>query len=227
MDEAARARAAARDALADVTPERLHERLEERLADAPVTPGALTLLAARATGRDDPHDTLERRAAGVQLIYDGLQLTRTLARDPPWDGEQNDPDADIDILAADVLVARGFSLLADTDAAGKAVETVRAFGRDETNREMGRPDRTLADRTLEADVFELAIIAGVSAVGAPPPTDARAFAVDLAASFDDGLPAAPALLSEPAVEALETLVADRTQATTPERIWAGSGATDP
>jgi hypothetical protein len=227
MDEADRARAAARDALADVTPERLHERLEERLADAPVTPGALTLLAARATGRDDPHDTLERRAAGVQLIYDGLQLTRTLARDPPWDRDLEHPDADVDILAADVLVARGFFLLARTEAAEYAVETVRAFGRDETNREMGRPDRVLADRTLEADVFELAIVAGVSGVGATPPAGAREFAVDLAASFDDGLPSAPGLLSEPAVEALEHLVADRARAPAPERIWAGSGATDP
>jgi hypothetical protein len=227
MDEAGRARDAARDALADVTPARLRERLYDRLADAAVAPGVLTLLAARATGRDAARPGLERRAAGVQLIYDGLQLTRRLARDPPWGREPESDDADLDILAADVLVGRGFSLLADTEAADKAVETVRAFGRDETNREMGRPDRSLADRTLEADVFELAIVAGVSAVGAPAPTGARAFAVDLAASFDDGLPAAPALLSEPAVEALETLVADRTQATTPERIWAGSGATDP
>ncbi|MDZ7700880.1 MAG: hypothetical protein U5J98_01775 [Halobacteriales archaeon] len=227
MDEADRARDAARDALADVTPDRLRERLYDRLVDAPVAPGVLTLLAARATGRDGPHAGLDRRAAGVQLIYDGLQLTRRLARDPPWEREADSTDADIDVLAAEVLVARGFYLLASTEAADQAVETVRHFGRDETNREMGRPDRTLADRTLEADVFELAIVAGVSAVGAAPPADAREFAVDLAASFDDGLPAAPALLSEPAVEALENLVADRTRAPAPERIWAGSGATDP
>lgn len=225
MDEAARARAAAREALCDVTPRVLRERLLERLAAAAMAPGVLTLLAARATGRDGHHAALDRRAVGVQLIYDGLRLTRSLARTPPWSGDGDHRDADIDILAADVLVARGFYLLASTEAAGKAVETVSAFGRDETNREAGRPDRSLADRTLEADVFELAIIAGVSAVGATPPADARAFAVDLAASFDDGLPSAPALLSEPAVEALADLVADRSPA--PERIWAGSGATDP
>lgn len=227
MDEAPRARAAARDALADVTPERLHERLEDRLSDAAVAPGVLTLLAARATGLDAPPDTIDRRAAGVQLIYDGLQLTRTLAREPPWEVAEDHADADVDILAAEVLVARGFYLLARTEAADKAVETVRSFGRDETNREQGRPDAALADRTLEADVFELAIVAGVSAVGVSPPARAREFAVDLAASFDDGLPTAPAVLSEPAVAALEDLVADRRRAPAPERIWAGSGATDP
>ena len=73
----------------------------------------------------------------------------------------------------------------------------------------------------------LAIVAGVSGVGRSPPADARAFAVDLAGSFDDGLPSAPALLSEPAVAALEDLVADRVRTPPPERIWASSGATDP
>lgn len=227
MDEAGWARDAAREALADVTPDRLRERLYDRLEDAAMAPGVLTLLAARATGRDNPQTGLERRAAGVQLIYDGLQLTRTLARDPPWTEDGSSDDADVDILAAELLVARGFSLLASTQAAEQAVETVRAFGRDETNRELGHPTQPLADRSLEADVFELAIIAGVTAVDLPPPASARSFAVDLAASFDDGLPAAPALLSEPAVEALEDLVADRPRASAPERIWAGSGATDP
>ena len=228
MDEAVRARAAARGALDDVTPRRLHDRLTARIDDAALAPGVLTLLAARATGREAGRAALDRRAAGVQLIYDGLQLTRALARSPPWGRGGDDEDADVAILAADVLVARGFHLLASTEAAGKAVDTVCAFGRDETNRRAGRPDRTLADRTLEADVFELAIVAGVSAVGAPPPAEARAFAVDLAGSFDDGLPSAPALLSEPTVDALEDLVADhRPREPAPEGIWAGSGATDP
>jgi len=229
MDEAAQARAAARETLQDVTPRRLRERLEARLAEAELAPGVLTLLAARATGREAGRATLDRSAAGVQLIYEGLHLTRTLARDPPWQRDERDGDgaADIDVLAADVLVARGFYLLASTEAADKAVETVRSFGRDEANREAGRPDRSLADRTLEADVFELAIVAGVSAVGVAPPAEARAFAVDLAGSFDDGLPSAPALLSEPAVDALADLVADRVRTPSPERIWAGTGATDP
>jgi hypothetical protein len=227
MDEAGWAREAAQDALADVTPDRLRERLYDRLDDAAVAPGVLTLLAARATGRHGPRAGVERRAAGVQLIYDGLQVTRSLARDPPWTRDGAGEAADIDVLAAELLVARGFYLLASTQAAEKAVDTVQAFGREETKREVGRPDATLADCTLEADIFELGIIAGVTAVGVTPPANARAFAVDLAASLDDGLPAAPALLSEPAVEALENLVADQPSPATPERIWAGSGATDP
>lgn len=225
MDEAARARAAAREALEDVTPRTLRERIFDRLAEAAVAPGVLCLLAARATGRDGDRSALDRRAVGVQLIYDGLQLTRTLARQPPWeDGAGH--RADVDVLAADVLVARGFFLLASTEAAGKAVRTVRSFGRDETTREAGRSADD-ADRSLEADVFELAIVAGVSGVGATPPAEARTFAVDLAESFADQLPSAPALLSEPAVEALTDLVADRARTPAPERIWAGTGATDP
>ena len=227
MHEAARARTAARDALADVTPETLRALLFERLDDAPVTPGVLTLLAARATRREAAPAAVDQRAAGVQLIYDGLRLTRSLAREPPWEADGDAHRGDVEILAADVLVARGFYLLARTEAAETAVETVRRFGRDETERETGRPGPGLDDRSLEADVFELAIVAGVSAVGATPPADVRAFAVDLAGSFDEELPAAPALLSEPAVEALADLVADRAHSPAPERIWAGTGVTDP
>ncbi|ELZ07668.1 DUF7114 family protein [Natrialba aegyptia] len=124
-------------------------------------------------------DTLLTHAAGVQLIYEGLRLTRELAHEDSWCGDnahanqptpasqsqlqsqsqsqsqpehhpqsqaqsQSDPHSqpqsqsqytdDLTILAADILVARGFSLLARTDAADKAVHTVQAFGRDQTRR---------------------------------------------------------------------------------------------
>ncbi|ELY98915.1 DUF7114 family protein [Natrialba asiatica] len=140
-------------------------------------------------------DTLLTHAAGVQLIYEGLRLTRGLAHEDSWCGDsahanqpksqsqpqpqpqsahqvqsqpenqtqsqsrlehhpqsqsqsqsdlQSQPQSrsqspsqytdDLTILAADILVARGFSLLARTDAADKAVHTVQAFGRDQTRR---------------------------------------------------------------------------------------------
>lgn len=229
MDTAARARDVTRDAVTDIMPDRLRDVIDTRLQTVSMTPAVLTLLSAQATDRDANRAELDRRAAGVQLIYDGLKLTRTLARAPPWDQTpQKAEKADIDVLAADVLVARGFSLLARTEAAGKAVETVRAFGRDETNYSLGREHPKLDGRTLEADVFELAIIAGVSATGAELPSGIRPFAVELATSFDRSLPDVPALLSEPTADALEALIADRSPTpAVPERMWASSSATDP
>lgn len=228
MDEAARARAAARAAVDDITPGRLHAVIDTRIENAAMTPGVLTLLSARATDRDADPEEVDRRTAGVQLIYDGLRLTRRLARHNPWTNGEDGAEADIDILAADVLVARGFFLLAHTEAAGKAVETVRAFGRDETHRAHGRPDPELGDRTLEADVFELAIIAGVTATGADLPSGIRSFAINLAKSFDHGLPEVPELLSEPTAEALAGLVTDRDLSTTSaDQAWARSSVSDP
>jgi len=220
MDDAARVRHAAREALADVDPRRLRELLDARVEEVAATPGVLARTSARlAHGHPEP-DSLDRRAAGVQLIYAGLSLTRTLARDSPWKSGES---ADMDVLVADVLVARGFYLLARTEAAGHAVETVRSFGHDETVRES---DPDAADGTLEADVFELAIVAGVSAAGDDPPSDARAFATDLArtlrgeTTLRDDLP-------ERAVAALEDLVdGDRPSDAAPDEAWARSGATD-
>ena len=224
MDEAARARAAARDAIADISPAHLRDLIDERLRDAPMTPGVLTWLSARATDQPFDRSALAERSAGVQLIYEGLGLTRTIARAPPWHGGDGQTRADLDVLAADVLVSRGFSLLADTEAASTAVETVRSFGRDETNRAIGSGD---VDRALEADVFELAIVAGMSATGVEPPPGSRRFAVDLAQSLEfDG--EAPELCAESAVDALADLATDRDRpVAAPERIWTGSSATDP
>ena len=199
MEEAAAVRRAASEATADVAPQRLRETIDEYVADVSAVPGVLTLLIARAVAGEDP-DGLAPQAAGVQLIYDGLRLTRELAQGNPWryrtDGtapdadEQADrEDADMAILAADVLVSRGFYLLARTDAAEDAVGVVRAFGRDQTDREDAEADRAEAlDRNLEVDVLELAVTTGVGAAGGD--TDA---AEGLAADFaPDGARFAPA-----------------------------------
>lgn len=228
MEEAARARAAALDALDEITPPALNALIEERLESATMTPGVLTLVAAAAADRQGDQVELDRRAAGVQLIYDGLALTRTLARGDPWTTNGRSGAANLDILAADVLVARGFHLLSRTEAAAKAVETVRAFGREETDYAAGTAGRPAG--SLEADVFELAIIAGTTATSSETPTGAGAFAVDLADSFDGELPGPEALLSDATVAALTTLVSGREpSATAPEGIWTrtGSSVTDP
>jgi hypothetical protein len=195
MDNAVRARRAARDALADVGPERLGEVLQSRLDDASMTPSVLTLVSARALDPSADPDQVAERGAGVQLIYEGLRLTRTLAQDPPWaEGEGPAADrADLDILAADVLVSRGFYVLARTETAERAVEVVRAFGRDQTRRREAGADRETLDRNLEADVFALAVAAGTTAVGVDPGDELLTYAATLAEGTDGALPPPAAL----------------------------------
>jgi hypothetical protein len=178
-----------------------------------MVPGVLTLTSARAVegakATGGPHETaggngavgVEDRAAGVQLIYEGLRLTRALADEPPWNREFSHTESNIDILAADVMVARGFSLLARTEAAEKAVETVQSFGRNETDDQQGRPT---AAHSLESDVFELAVVAGATAFGATPPDSLLAYAEDLAESLDGDHPEPP----DPVAEAVEQAVSD-------------------
>ncbi|WP_136689332.1 DUF7114 family protein [Halorhabdus amylolytica] len=194
MQEAAVVRRAATDAVEDVEPERLHDRIVSRLEGSTMTAGVLTISCARAVLEqrspgsahavierpDDPlADAVAKRAAGVQLIYEGLGLTRTLARDPPWLSGR-EAEGDLDVLIADILVGRGFYLLARTEASDEAVQTVRAFGRDQTvRRETG--DHSL-DRNLEADVFELATVAGTTAVGGQPSPGLREYATSMADS---------------------------------------------
>ncbi|WP_129112708.1 DUF7114 family protein [Halegenticoccus tardaugens] len=213
MDDAVRAREAAREALSDIEPESLREVLDDRLVDASMTPGALALLSARALDPGADLDALAERAAGVQLIYEGLRLTRRLAHDEPWVGvREGDVRADLEILAADVLVSRGFYLLARTEAASRAVETVRSFGRDQTvRRSLPAADRPALDRNLEADVFELAVVAGATAVddGREPPAALVDYASSLARGYDGDLPPAAAVLPDRAAERIAAFSGER------------------
>ena len=189
MEEVAAVRRAALAGVDDVEPERLHDRIAARLADASFAPGVLTLVAEAAARGHHAADSDTDRAAGVQLIYEGLTLTRRLAHDDPWTTGDRDA-ADLDILIADILVSRGFYLLARTEAAGAAVEVVREFGKDQTElRTTGNDD---LDGNLEADICELAVVAGVTAAGHEPTAALRGVGADLAA---DGLPTAERLLS--------------------------------
>jgi hypothetical protein len=169
MEEAAAVRRAALDATGDVEPTTLRDRIAAQLDDGSMVPGTLTVLTARAlaegasgpvtTSDGDLAEPLGERAAGVQLIYDGLDLTRQLAHEEPWTAGAGD-DGDLAVLSADVLVSRGFYLLARSEAADAAVATVRAFGRDQTVRR--ETDDAGLDRNLEADVLELAVVAGAT-----------------------------------------------------------------
>ena len=223
MEEAAAVRRAALEAVDDVDPARLFERIEQRVQRGSMAPGTLTLCSAAAVDDAIGHETMAERAAGVQLIYEGLRLTRALAHETPWDdGERTDawnptplatdgPDgkprvaaaADIDILVADILVARGFYLLARTEAADAAVSVVRSFGRDQTVRR--ETDDPTLDSNLEADVLELAVVAGTTGAGGSAPVHLREFVSDLA-DTGGGLPPADAVLTDAVVDHLASLV---------------------
>ncbi len=216
MEKADSCRRAAAEAVADVEPPQLHEYLGSVLDRASMVPAALTLESAAAMAAEghvfdeeydqrlDGEPTADRdhdvvtHAAGVQLIYEGLRLTRSLAHDEPWTAADADADeGDLAILAADILVARGFYLLARTEAAGTAVRTVQSFGRDQTRRadlapsdgRESEPDSTAGidesdpaaiDANLERDVLELAVRTGAVAVGETPSPRLLAAAEDLA-----------------------------------------------
>lgn len=214
MDEAGATRRAALGAVRDVEPAGLHERITEWLDQGSMVPGVLTIRFARATASavspgsaEELADPIGERAAGVQLIYDGLRLTRRLASEQPW--EHDDAErGDLDILVADVLVARGFYLLAKTEASDRAVETVRAFGRDQTvQRETG--DDSLA-RNLETDALELAAVAGTTVGDRVLSPSIRSFAAELAADVPtDGFPPAGQFLADVDADRLRGLTADQ------------------
>lgn len=204
MQEASHVRRAVREAIGDVEPDRLRDDIMQAIESSSTAPGVLTVLSARTAIEDragtsprldgelEPAatDAVADRAAGVQLIYEGLGLTRALAHEEPWaDGGRDREDADIAILAADVLVARGFYVLARTEAARKAVETVQRFGRDQTERREASAPEEL-DHSFEADVFELAAIAGTTIAGGDAPDALVGFVGDFARSFDGSLPPA-------------------------------------
>jgi hypothetical protein len=197
MESQGAVRRATEAALADIEPEPFREEVYAALDGASLLPGVLVVAAARAIDADATVAAVEQRAVGVQLIYDGLRLTRDLTHDPPWlDGGTDHADADVAVLVADVFVARATSLLADTEAAGAIVAVLRSFGRDQTLREEAE-DPADVDRRLEADVFELAAVAGTTAVGDGIDRSVVRRAVALADSLavEDGLPDASAALS--------------------------------
>jgi len=185
-------------------------------------------------GVDTLPDHVAERAAGVQLIYEGLRLIRRLAGDDPWTPVPGATDTDhtdenLAVLAADVLVSRGFYLLARTAAADRAVQTVRNFGRDQTLARSGAattagertdaPDgeetTTDPDHSLEVDVLRLALVAGGTCAESVSPA-AGALSAVTAVVRSSGSPFPPA----------ETSLADVNVGTTPPGVGVdGEGST--
>ncbi|WP_137287968.1 DUF7114 family protein [Natronorubrum halophilum] len=182
----------------------------------------------RSRSSEREFDGIATQAAGVQLIYEGLRLTRALARDEPWAAMETDRDdttaSDLEILAADILVARGFYLLARTDAAGKAVRTVQAFGRDQSRHgavaDADESERESIDANLERDILELAVLTGAAAVGDAPSSRLLATADAIADAVGASFPPAGTYLVDPdpsrSGQSLEDHTTDRaTSATDP------------
>jgi hypothetical protein len=143
-------RTAAVDALADIEPGPLRQRVHEEVGAASLAPGSVVLAG---TSKPVHHEAADGPAAGVQLMYDGLRLTRALVETNPWATDGTREAGDLAVLAADILVARGFYLLADTPVANLAVSVVRSFGRDEST-----PSTQCAGAGhLECSVLDLAL----------------------------------------------------------------------
>jgi hypothetical protein len=204
MEEAAAVRRAVAEAVRDVAPDALREDITTFVEDGSALPGVLTLVAADSFGGTEVDyetvDGLVERAVGVQLIYDGLRLTRELVHDDPWANDRK-AEADMHILAADVMVSRGFYLLARTEAAETAVEVVRSFGRDQTERREAE-DPSL-DSNLERDVLALAVLAGAAAVDVEA-RDPGPFAAELV-SRDGALPTPEGLFTQAVRDDLRAL----------------------
>ncbi|RRJ33139.1 DUF7114 family protein [Halocatena pleomorpha] len=216
MDEAAAVRRAARATVEEIEPARLRNALLAVIDSTSLTPGVLTLLTARI--RSDSHDELEQPAAGVQLIYNGLRLTRQLAHNEPWNnGEEERRKANMHILVADVLVARGFYLLAHTNAASTAVDVVRSFGQHQAYEHRHNPEAegefkpgtSTAERQLKRDILELALTTGtVVADDEELTSDFQTVAKDLVETCEgSGFPAPDAFLSPTVTDRLTQSVA--------------------
>ncbi|MDZ7731412.1 MAG: hypothetical protein U5K37_11655 [Natrialbaceae archaeon] len=78
MSEVSRVQGAIEEALADVKPGAFRERIDEHLVDIRYTPAVCTMRAARAVDGTVSDEAAAERAAGVQLSYEGLALTRSL-----------------------------------------------------------------------------------------------------------------------------------------------------
>ena len=172
MDEIAHARAAFRDGIGDIEPDALRFRLERVLESASMTPGALTVISAAALDESADYDIASRRGAGVQMSYEGLRLSRELIHTDPWsNGDRS--EGNLNAIAAEVLVARGFEYLAHTGVALDIVDAVRHFGRDQTLRETTDDTESL-DTRLEAEFIRIAVLAGSDiALRSTPETVAR------------------------------------------------------
>lgn len=179
---------ALRCSIADIEPRSFNEHLHGLLDDRPLTPACATLATGRAIDSTADAARLAELGAGVQLVYEGLRQTRRLIAEASWLNHDRTTQADIDVLAAEVLVARGFNVLADTGTVTDAVALMHRFGQQRAYERAGSDAHGFA--TLEADIIELAVDTGADAVLSTVPPPVSSVGADLADRLDtDPMPA--------------------------------------
>lgn len=176
MTDATVVRETLTQSLADIEPPAFQRRLRTLLADAPLTPAVLTVRTARALEPSVDAGACTLRGAGVQLTYEGLRLTRSILRDRRW--EATGGNYYLDLVAAAVLVSRGYYYLADTGVSREAVEAARRFGRYQTYDQNGElPEE---EYSLEGDFIALAVNTGADMALQTVPPSVTAYGENLA-----------------------------------------------
>lgn len=202
MTEVTVVRETLEQSITDLDPPAFQSRLQTRLADGPLTPAVLTVRVARTLEPSADMDACALRGAGVQLTYEGLRLTRSILQGERWD-DDNANSYYLDLLAAAVLVSRGYYYLADTGVSEEAVEAARRFGRYQTYDQNGE----LADGeySLEADFVALAVNTGADMALKTVPPSVTAYGESLADDIGSEPLAGPETALEGVDERIQSL----------------------
>jgi len=214
MEEGPRVRAALRESLHEVAPAPFRARLERTLEGRPLTPGVLTVRTALAVDGTVALEAAAERGAAVQLTYEGLRLTRRIVETEPWP-PAGDGDPDVDVVAAEVLVAKGCNKLAHSGVRGRIVDVIRTFGRS-----LAREEEATQEHSLEADFVVFAVAAGADLAAQTVPPGLVEYARELAAEIDaDPLPGGEAIADvgedvQRIVAAAEPAAEDRSRSST-------------
>jgi hypothetical protein len=171
------------ESLDSLEPAPFCERVTAVVGETPSTPGVLTIRTARAIDDEADIEAAATRGAGVQLCYEGLELTRSVLQNRPWEDLEDGDGYYQDLLVAEVLVSRGFHDLSETGVVTDAVAIVQRFGRTQTDIEdLGRRH---GDDPLERDVLELAVNAGADLVMDGLPASVRTHGSEIARDLLD------------------------------------------
>lgn len=164
MDASGLVRRATLERLADIEPHTLACELQAIVREGSMVPGVVTLRTAERLGGGFHGETRER-AIGVQLTYEGLRLTRELVRNEERYASAQPTESYLALVAAEVMVSRGFGDLAETPVASGVIDLVQQFSRNQTHDyRAGNGSESSAGTTLEYDIVDLAVAAGATAV---------------------------------------------------------------
>lgn len=183
MQEVSYVSEALQESLDDIEPVAFRQRLHSVIEGVSLTPAVLTVKTARAIEPSIDVESSAKRGAGVQLSYEGLRLTRSMIREKHWEAGNDRDSYYFDLLAAAVLVSRGYYYLADTGVATQSVEIVRRFGRNQTYEQ--QTDVQDLENSLEIDVIKLSVNAGADLAMQTIPPSIMSYGESLARDIQD------------------------------------------